>query len=166
MIRKAIKDDLNRIIEITKACAVSMISNNIFQWNEHYPNIETFENDVLNESLFVLEINNKLIGCLVISNDMDEFYKKVKWLTPNYNNIYLHRLAIDPCYQKKGFAKQLMTFSFEYAKANNIKSIRLDTFSGNPFNNIFYSNLGFEKLGKIYFRKQSDKPFYCFEKVM
>ena len=166
MIRKAIKDDLHRIIEITKACAVFMISNNIFQWNEHYPNIETFENDVLNESLFVLEINNKLIGCLVISNDMDEFYKKVKWLTPNYNNIYLHRLAIDPCYQKKGFAKQLMTFSFEHAKANNIKSIRLDTFSGNPFNNIFYSNLGFEKLGKIYFRKQSEKPFYCFEKVM
>ena len=94
MIRKAIKEDLNRIIEITKACAVSMISNNIFQWNEHYPNIETFENDVLNESLFVLEINNKLIGCLVISNDMDEFYKKVKWLTPNYNNIYLYMISL------------------------------------------------------------------------
>ena len=166
MIRKAIKDDLHRIIEITKACAVFMISNNIFQWNEHYPNIETFENDVLNENLYVLEINKKLIGCLVISHEMDEFYKKVKWQTPNYNNIYLHRLAVDPSYQKKGYAKQLMNFSFEYAKVNNIKSIRLDTFSGNPFNNIFYSNLGFKKLGKIYFRKQSDKPFYCFEKVM
>ena len=166
MIRKAIKDDLHRIIEITKACAVYMISNNIFQWNEHYPNIETFENDALNENLYVLEINKKLIGCLVISHEMDEFYKKVKWQTPNYNNIYLHRLAVDPSYQKKGYAKQLMNFSFEYAKVNSIKSIRLDTFSGNPFNNIFYSNLGFKKLGKIYFRKQSDKPFYCFEKVM
>ena len=166
MIRKAIKDDLHRIIEITKACAVFMISNNIFQWNEHYPNIETFENDALNENLYVLEINKKLIGCLVISHEMDEFYMKVKWQTPNHNNIYLHRLAVDPSYQKKGYAKQLMNFSFEYAKVNNIKSIRLDTFSGNPFNNIFYSNLGFKKLGKIYFRKQSDKPFYCFEKVM
>ena len=166
MIRKAIKDDLHRIIEITKACAVYMISNNIFQWNEHYPNIETFENDALNENLYVLEINKKLIGCLVISHEMDEFYMKVKWQTPNHNNIYLHRLAVDPSYQKKGYAKQLMNFSFEYAKVNNIKSIRLDTFSGNPFNNIFYSNLGFKKLGKIYFRKQSDKPFYCFEKVM
>ena len=29
-----------------------------------------------------LEIENKLIGCLVISNKMDEFYSKVKWLTP------------------------------------------------------------------------------------
>ena len=166
MIRKAIKNDLHRIIEITKACAVFMISNNIFQWNEHYPNIETFENDALNENLYVLEINKKLIGCLVISHEMDEFYMKVKWQTPNHNNIYLHRLAVDPSYQKKGYAKQLMNFSFEYAKVNSIKSIRLDTFSGNPFNNIFYSNLGFKKLGKIYFRKQSDKPFYCFEKVM
>ena len=166
MIRKAIKDDRHRIIEITKACAVFMISNNIFQWNEHYPNIETFENDALNENLYVLEINKKLIGCLVISHEMDEFYMKVKWQTPNHNNIYLHRLAVDPSYQKKGYAKQLMNFSFEYAKVNSIKSIRLDTFSGNPFNNIFYSNLGFKKLGKIYFRKQSEKPFYCFEKVM
>ena len=166
MIRKATTNDLYRIIEITKACAVFMISNKIFQWNEHYPNIETFEEDVLNQNLYVLEIKNKLIGCLVISNKMDEFYSKVNWLTPNKNNLYLHRLAVDPDYQKMGYAKQLMSFSFKFAKANNIKSIRLDTFSGNPFNNVFYSNLGFEKLGEIYFRKQSDKPFYCFEKVM
>ncbi|MDA9323585.1 GNAT family N-acetyltransferase, partial [Flavobacteriaceae bacterium] len=116
MIRKATKDDLDRIIEITKACAAFMISNKIFQWNEHYPNIATFEKDVLNQNLYVLEIENKLIGCLVISNKMDEFYSKVKWLTANKNNIYLHRLAIDPEFQKKGYAKQLMTFSFEYAK--------------------------------------------------
>ena len=43
MIRKAAKKDLSRIIEITKSCAAFMISQNIFQWNEHYPNIETFE---------------------------------------------------------------------------------------------------------------------------
>ena len=81
-----------------------MISNKIFQWNEHYPNIETFEEDVLNQNLYVLEIKNKLIGCLVISNKMDEFYSKVNWLTPNKNNLYLHRLAVDPDYQKKGYA--------------------------------------------------------------
>ncbi|MEJ6764469.1 MAG: GNAT family N-acetyltransferase, partial [Flavobacteriaceae bacterium] len=105
MIRKATIYDLDRIIEITKACAVFMISNKIFQWNEHYPNIETFEEDVLNQNLYVLEIKNELIGCLVISNKMDEFYSKVNWLTPNKNNLYLHRLAVDPDYQKKGYAK-------------------------------------------------------------
>ena len=166
MIRKAVNKDLSRIIEITKSCAAFMISQNIFQWNEHYPNIEIFENDVKNENLYVLELNQKIIGCIVISSFMDDFYSKVKWTTPNDKNMYLHRLAIDPDYQKKGYAKQLMNFSFDFAGKNNIVSIRLDTFSGNPYNNIFYAKLGFKKLGKIYFRKQSDKPFYCFEKIM
>ena len=137
MIRKAVKKDISRIIEITKSCAAFMISQNIFQWNEHYPNIETFENDVKNENLYVLELNQKIIGCIVISSFMDDFYSKVKWTTPTEKNMYLHRLAIDPDYQKKGYAKKLMNFSFDFANKNNIVSIRLDTFSGNPYNNIF-----------------------------
>ena len=51
MIRLATKQDLSRIIEITRACAAFMISKNIFQWNEHYPNIETFEKDLDNQTL-------------------------------------------------------------------------------------------------------------------
>ena len=69
--------------------------------------MQLFENDVLNQNLYVLEIENKLIGCLVISNKMDEFYSKVKWLTPNQNNIYLHRLAVDPEFQKKDMQSNL-----------------------------------------------------------
>ena len=166
MIRKAKPSDLKRIIEITKACAAFMISNNIFQWNEHYPNITTFKNDLKEESLYVIEKNEKVIGCIVMSQIMDEFYQNVNWITLNNKNLYLHRLAIHPKFQKMGFAKQLMNFSFDYAQKNNFVSIRLDTFSGNPSNNIFYTKLGFKKLGEIYFRKQSDKPFYCFEKIM
>ena len=148
MIRKAVKKDISRIIEITKSCAAFMISQNIFQWNEHYPNIETFENDVKNENLYVLELNQKIIGCIVISSFMDDFYSKVKWTTPTEKNMYLHRLAIDPDYQKKGYAKKLMNFSFDFANKNNIVSIRLDTFSGNPYNNIFYA----KRKAKRYYR--------------
>jgi len=166
MIRLATKQDLSRIIEITRACAAFMISKNIFQWNEHYPNIETFEKDVDNQTLYVIESDLVVIGCIVISDHMDDFYSKVKWITPNDKNVYLHRLAVHPDFQGKGHAKQLMNFSFDFAQKNNFISIRLDTFSGNPFNNIFYPKFGFKKLGKIYFRKQSDKPFYCFEKII
>ena len=110
MIRLATKQDLSMIIEITRACATFMISKNIFQWNEHYPNIETFEKDVDNQTLYVIESDSVVIGCIVISDHMDDFYSKVKWTTPNDKNLYLHRLAIDPDYQKKGYAKQLMNF--------------------------------------------------------
>jgi ribosomal protein S18 acetylase RimI-like enzyme len=166
MIRKASLDDLKRIIEITQACANLMISKNIFQWNEFYPRIQTFEEDVNNQTLYVIENNSKVIGCLVISDYMDEFYKKAKWLTVSDKNIYLHRLAVHPDYQGKGFAKKLMNYAFDFALENEFKSIRLDTFSGNPQNNVFYQKLDFKKLEKIYFRDQSDKPFYCYEKVL
>jgi len=166
MIRKANSNDLRRIIDITKACAKLMISKNIFQWNEFYPNLETFKKDVINQSLYVIENNKEVIGCLVISDHMDEFYYKVKWLIPNTKNGYLHRLAIHPDYQRKGFAKKLMKYAFNFSKENGFKSIRLDTFSGNPQNNIFYQSLDFKKLENIYFREQSELPFYCYEKVL
>lgn len=165
-IRLATNKDINRIIEITNACANHMISQNIFQWNEQYPNKEIFNQDVLNESLFVLVENNSVIGCLCISSEMDEVYKNVKWLTKNEKNIYLHRLAVHPTFQGKGYAISLMNYAEKFTLKNGFQSIRLDTFSGNPKNNKFYKLQGYTKLEKIFFRKQSDLPFYCYEKII
>ena len=38
--------------------------------------------------------------------------------------------------------------------------------TNNEKNNNFYSRLGYEKLGQIYFRDQSDMPFNCYEKPL
>ena len=53
MIRPANISDIDPILDITKSCALHMIDNGIFQWNEHYPDKESFINDVRNEELFV-----------------------------------------------------------------------------------------------------------------
>ena len=108
MIREATIDDLNRIVEITNACGKHMISQNIFQWNEDYPNIEIFKKDLEKQSLYVIELESKIVGCVCISEKMDAVYKKVKWLTPDTKNMYVHRLAIDPKYQGKGLAIKLI----------------------------------------------------------
>jgi ribosomal protein S18 acetylase RimI-like enzyme len=64
-----------------------------------------------------------------------------------------------------GFAKQLMDFSETYARSNNYSSMRLDTFSQNKRNQKFYEIRGYQKLGAIYFPKQSEHPFYCYELI-
>jgi ribosomal protein S18 acetylase RimI-like enzyme len=165
MIRKATLLDIDIILKITKACATSMISKNIFQWNAHYPNKLAFTNDVQRGELYVLELNNQIIGCITISTLMDDEYIPVTWLTPNKNNIYIHRLAIHPSHQGKGYAQQLMQFAENYSKTNQYVSIRLDTFSKNPRNQKFYDLRGYKKLETIYFPKQSEYPFYCYELV-
>ena len=45
MIRKATASEIIQLIAITKLCAAHMISQNIYQWNETYPNIKAFEQD-------------------------------------------------------------------------------------------------------------------------
>lgn len=166
MIRKATLKDIERIIKITKACASFMIAKDIYQWNEHYPNKATFKNDVSRRELYVIEDGKTLVGCVVISSLMDDEYAPVSWLTDSDNNIYIHRLAVHPKYQGKGYAKKLMDFAEHFAKENNYTSIRLDTFSQNKRNQKFYELRGYKRLGNIYFPKQSTHPFYCYELIL
>jgi ribosomal protein S18 acetylase RimI-like enzyme len=165
-IRSATLEDIEALLNITKACAKHMIHNNIFQWNENYPNRNAFITDVHRNELYVLLDASQVVGCVVISTLMDEEYKTVQWLSPDTTNIYIHRLAIHPEAQGKGYAQQLMQFAENYAIENNYRSIRLDTFSKNHRNQKFYELRGYKKLGNIYFPKQSVYPFYCYERVL
>ncbi|MDY2586160.1 GNAT family N-acetyltransferase [Winogradskyella aquimaris] len=166
MIRKGKIEDIKAIMYLTKTCAKTMIANGIYQWNEHYPNVSAFVNDIERHELFVLEIDSEINGTIVISTFMDEEYLPIKWLTKNENNIYIHRLAIHPSMQGKGYAQQLMDFAEQYAIDNNYRSIRLDTFSRNKRNQKFYELRGYNKLGDIYFPKQSKYPFHCYELIL
>ncbi len=166
MIRKGQHKDINTIMELTRDCAQHMISKGIFQWNEHYPNKNVFINDIENSQLYVLEIDIKIVGTIVISTIMDEEYKPIKWLTSSERNIYIHRLAVHPDYQGKGFAQKLMDFAEKHAIENNYASIRLDTFSQNKRNQKFYKLRGYKRLEDIYFPKQSEYPFHCYELVL
>ena len=158
--------DLDRIMEITKACAIDLISKNIFQWNENYPSKEAFKKDIEKNTLYVFKNELQITGCISICADKDEEYEDVEWITKDFKNLYLHRLAVHPEYQKKGIGRSLMDFAEEYAKLNGFKSVRLDTFSQNPRNNKFYKSRQYVQLGDVFFPMQSKFPFHCYEKII
>ena len=163
MIRKATSSDIDSILSVTKACAKHMINQDIHQWNEHYPSAKAFQNDIAREELYVLTNDNMIVGSIVISTFMDAEYSAIEWLTPSTQNMYIHRLAVHPNYQGRGFAQQLMDFAEQLALKNGFNSVRLDTFSQNKRNQNFYEIRGYKRLSSIYFPKQSEHPFYCYE---
>ena len=165
-IELATQNELDRVKEIAEACAKNMIENNIFQWNDKYPSREIFKEDIKNKSLYVSKINHEVVGCIMLSSFKDDVYKSVNWITPDEYNLYIHRLAVHPIFQKKGIARKMMDFAEDFAKSNNYISIRLDTFSQNPRNNKFYKSRGYKKLDDVYFPKQSEFPFHCYEKLV
>jgi len=165
MIKPAKISEIPDILSLTTACRLHMEAAGIFQWTTAYPNKNQFLSDLKRSELYVLKENKHLIGCVVLSTVMDEEYKQVKWLTPTLNNLYIHRLAVHPSQQGKGFAQELMNFAETYAWGNNYISVRLDTFSQNKRNQRFYEARGYQKLEDIYYPNQSSYPFHCYELV-
>jgi ribosomal protein S18 acetylase RimI-like enzyme len=166
MIRKAKTSELKEIKSLTEACAKAMIEKGIFQWNEHYPSIEKLEADIEKEELYVIKQDEKILGIIVITESIDDEYFPVEWLSKTDNNIYIHRLATHPRVWGKGYAQELMDFAEAFARLNKYESVRLDTFSQNQRNQKFYETRGYKRLGNIYFPKQSEHPFYCYELLL
>jgi len=140
-----------------------MAASGIHQWNDAYPNRAAFLKDLEREELYVYQNGENIIGSITITSIQDEEYRTVKWLTPAGKNRYIHRLAVHPDHQGKGYAQKLMAFAESLARASGAISIRLDTFSQNQRNQDFYEKRGYTRLGPVYFPKQSPHPFYCYE---
>jgi len=166
MIRLASTEDIGAIMTLTQTCAQHMIAKGIFQWNAHYPPRSAFEKDANRKELYVLELEEVLAGCVVLSTLKDEEYQPIQWLSKAENNLYIHRLAIHPNFQGQGYAQQLMAYAETYAREHRFGSIRLDTFSQNKRNQRFYEQRGYQRLGNIFFPKQSAHPFYCYELLL
>lgn len=165
MIRLAKSEEITGILNLTQVCANHMITNGIFQWNKLYPSKKNFQNDMSKNELYVYILKEKLIGIITITPKIDSEYINVKWLSPNTKNLYVHRLAVYPKYQGKGYAQKLMDFAENFALENHFVSIRLDTFSLNKRNQAFYEKRGYTKLDSIFFPDQSKSPFYCYERL-
>lgn len=166
MIKKAVLSELSEIKKLTEACAEALQKNNIFQWNEFYPSKEKLQHDILEEELYVLKEDGKIVGIIVLTPKVDDEYLPVQWLTPSEKNLYVHRLAVHPEHWREGKGKQLMNFAEKFALTQGYSSIRLDTFSRNIRNQKFYENRGYHRLEEIYFPRQSEYPFYCYEKIL
>ena len=158
--------DTLEIIQLLKRCAMELQKQDIFQWNEEYPSIEIIEKDIQLKQMYLLKSDEKIIGTIVLSPLKDVEYDAIHWKNSDHKAVYIHRLAVDPQQQKKGYAQQLMDFAENHAATQQYDSIRLDTFSQNKRNQQFYSKRGYLQMGDIYLPAQSKFPFYCFEKLI
>lgn len=166
MIRLGLPQDLDEIKQLTEACAIALQKLGIQQWNEHYPSRQRLEKDLLNKELYILQKEEEIVGIIVLTPEMDQEYIPINWLIPNGSSLYVHRIATLPSTWGQGYGRLLMGFAEETAREANFLSVRLDTFSQNKRNQRFYHARGYQRLGDIYFPKQSPYPFHCYEKLL
>ena len=164
-IEKGVLKDLSSIMGLVKSVILDMENQSIFQWNEHYPTREVFENDILNDSLFLIRNEEGISGIIVIDENQSPEYAQVNWLSKGERVLVIHRLAVNPKYQSQGYAKKLMEYAEEYARKHSYRAIRLDAYTGNSKTLSFYERRDYKKTGEIYFPWR-ELPFNCYEKVL
>ena len=165
IIRKAHKKDLNDIMKMYKSCVCGMIKNNIDQWDASYPNSEIIKVDIAASTYYIAEINKKIIGGINIDQNQDPTYLKISWKDKSNSFLVVHRLAVEEESWGENIGKKLMVFTESLVREKKLKSVRLDTYSGNPKAINFYKRLKYEQLGHINL-KPNKNEYYCFEKLI
>ncbi len=164
-IRKAQTSDLENIMKMYKSCVAGMIKSGIDQWDDTYPDTETITQDLENQTYYVAEEKREIIGGINIDQNQDPTYLDVNWQDISNQFLVVHRLGVKEKNWGDGIGKDLMIFTEKLVMEKDLKSIRLDTYSGNPKAMEFYIRLGYRELGAIYLKLDKNE-YYCFEKII
>jgi len=165
IIRKANKTDLDNIMKMYKSCVTGMLKNGIDQWDDSYPNTEIISEDLNVGTYYVVEMDGTIIGGVNIDKNQDDTYLALDWEDKSDSFLVVHRLGVKEEFWNKKIGKDLMLFTEKLVIEKGLKSIRLDTYSGNPKAMEFYRRLGYSELGTIDLKPDKDK-YYCFEKII
>ena len=165
IIRKANKEDLENIMKMYKSCVTGMLENGIEQWDNTYPNTEIISEDLNVGTYYVSEMDGAIIGGINIDKNQDDTYLALDWEDKSDSFLVVHRLGVKEEFWNKKIGKDLMLFTEKLVIETGMKSIRLDTYSGNPKAMEFYRRLGYRELGTINL-KLNKNEYYCFEKII
>jgi ribosomal protein S18 acetylase RimI-like enzyme len=165
IIRKANKTDLENIMLMYKSCVAGMVENGIDQWDETYPNTEIISEDLNVGTYYVSEMDGTIIAGINIDKNQDDTYLALDWEDKSDSFLVVHRLGVKEEFWNKKIGKNMMLFTEKLVIEKGLKSIRLDTYSGNPKAMEFYRRLGYSELGTIDLKPNKDK-YHCFEKII
>lgn len=147
VIRKACKEDLNRLMEIFDSARRFMQSvGNANQWIDGYPQRELIISEIENSHCYVCENEKgKVVATFSFIGEPDSNYAYIEqghWLNDEPYYV-IHRLASD------GTCKGIGQFCLDWCmdKASNI---RIDTHADNRIMQCLVERNGFVKCGIIY----------------
>ena len=129
------------------------MTHGIYQWDDIYPERKDFEEDIEKQTLYLAYLNENLVALYVISDECDEQYQNGQWRYDEKTSYILHRFCVSPVFQNQGIGKTVLHHVEEQIKAMGYQSVRLDTFTENPFAQRLYLHNGYESRGYASWRK-------------
>lgn len=150
-IRKAKKEDLCRIMEIVDAARRYFAENSIPQWQDEYPSVRDFSNDIDGGRLYVAE-EGRVLGVYCYDTRGDKNYDEIFEGKFHYDEPYaaIHRVAVAPEAKGMGIGGKMCEHAFSLAASEGFGYMRGDTHALNLSMQKMLQKSGFERCGLIY----------------
>ncbi len=129
-------DDYEKVYELWMSCA-GMGLNNLDDSKE---GVEQFLNRNP-ETCFVAEIENVIVGVIIVGNDG--------------RRGYIYHTAVNPLYRKQGIAKTLVKAAMNALQKSGINKVALVVFDRNETGNDFWEKMGFTVRNDLIYRNKA-----------
>lgn len=158
--------EIDTIMDMYKRAIQRMLANGIDQWDETYPSREGMVIDLDDKEFYwFLDDECRPVGGVILNEYQEEAWDPDAWTCADDRPLCVHRLVIDPKFQGQGCAVRLMVAIDQHTRDNGYKSIRLDTYTGNPIAFRLYPRCGYAQRGE-FSSEFRPLPYALFEKVL
>ncbi len=168
--RRARTSDIPEIVKIAEGAKKYLKAQGLSQWQDGYPNDESFEDDIKNGYLWTFSEDEKVVSLMAIIAGDDASYAKIdgKWLTDVSNYAAIHRVAVDESMRGSGISVQMIEFAEDLVRGLGRDSIRIDTHPNNLPMRKLLEKCGFTHCGEIMLLRgeMHDRLRVAYEKVL
>ena len=150
MIRRAVAEDVQAIMEIVADAQSLLRDCGVDQWQDGYPTAEIILQDIVRNESYVVVNDGQIVGTAVISFAGEVTYNQIdgRWINDNPYAV-IHRLAVRSTARGTGIAKQLFAYAEELCRERSIGDIRVDTHRDNNIMRNLLSVIGYKHCGEI-----------------
>lgn len=147
-IRAAVSEDYARVREFYDSLIDAMKDAEFKPgWEKGvYPSQAFLLRSIENGELYIGEADDgQIASCMVANHEYNDGYRNVRWSVDaaDHELFIIHALGVHPAFSGQGIAKQMVQKMIECARAQQIKTIRLDVLEGNLPAERAYTKLGF-----------------------
>lgn len=142
-----------------------MLKEGFDQWNYGYPNKETFETDIYDNTMYLLVTNKKIAGFVSINPMRNRKFFIADFEDKSENIRIVSRLSVVPEFQGKGFAGVLMEFAENKIRSEGFSSIRLGALNSYTKVVQFYKRRNYKIQGEM-FVERTGHTYYLMEKIL
>lgn len=160
ILRKATPADQAVIWEIIQQAILRRKNDGSLQWQDGYPNPDTIRVDIEKGAGYIFDIEGETAAYSALIFNNEPAYENIegKWLSDN-DFLVIHRVAVADRFLGKGIAFKLFVEIENFAKKEQVHSIKVDTNFDNLAMLRILEKLDYTYCGEVYFRGSARKAF-------